>query len=59
MFKDNGDSILAYAAQLLSPILGDHRYSSRVKTLMGKPVLVPDQRLARPEPQVWFDTYFY
>lgn len=38
----------------LFPILGDHRYSPRVKTILGKPVLLANQRDQKPSPQVQF-----
>lgn len=47
--NDNCDGVLAYSIQNLAPVLGDHRYSCRVRTVLGKPTLSP---LLKPEPQV-------
>ncbi|CAF0787290.1 unnamed protein product [Brachionus calyciflorus] len=47
-----GDGILYYSIKNLFPILGDHRYSPRVKTILGKPVLVAKQREFKPSTQV-------
>ncbi|CAF0787308.1 unnamed protein product [Brachionus calyciflorus] len=49
---DYGDGILYYSIKNLFPILGDHRYSPRVKTILGKPVLVAKQREFKPSTQV-------
>lgn len=35
----------------LAAVLGDHRYSSRLKTLLGETILV-DPMMCVPEPQV-------
>ena len=39
---DNGDGILLYCLKNLCPILGDKKYSSRVKEILGKLVYVPE-----------------
>lgn len=52
LYLDNGDGINLYCIKNLCPLLGDHRYSSRVKKLFGRPMLVPDQEKVKPETQV-------
>lgn len=48
-----------YSAKNLFPILGDHRYSSRVKTIFGRPVLAPNQREQKPTTQVRNKNIFF
>jgi hypothetical protein len=50
--SDNGDGILVYCTKNLCPLLGDHRYSSRVQQILGKPVL--NLKNAMPKTQVSF-----
>ena len=51
--KDNGDGLQIYCTKNVCPLLGDHKYSSRVEKIFGKPVLVSDIMKVRPKPQVY------
>ncbi|XP_023933207.1 mitochondrial mRNA pseudouridine synthase Rpusd3 [Lingula anatina] len=45
------DCLQVHLARMLSPVLGDHTYSSRVQYMMGKPTVV-NAAVATPKPQI-------
>lgn len=51
-FKDSGHGINVYCVKHLCPLLGDDKYSSRIKLMSGKPILAPNEKDIKPEKQV-------
>ena len=50
--EDYGNGIPLYCVKNLCPLIGDHQFSSRVKSIFGEPVLSADPKNQKPEPQV-------
>lgn len=51
-YKDSGDGINVYCVKHLCPLLGDDKYSSRIKLMSGNPILAPNEKDIKPEKQV-------